>query len=71
MGIKLSLPLLVPNCCQNHTNASQFEAVIGNGLMGLVSLFLVVAGIILLIDGIKALNRNRQQPAVGLPAEAK
>jgi carbon starvation protein len=53
------------------TGQSQFEAVIGNGLMGLVSLFLVVAGIILLIDGIKALNRNRQQPAVGLPAAAK
>ena len=48
------------------TGQSQFEAVIGNGLMGLVALFLVVAGIILLIDGIKALNRNRQRPAVGL-----
>jgi carbon starvation protein len=53
------------------TGQSQFEAVIGNGLMGLVALFLVVAGIILLIDGIKALNRHRQQPSVGLPAEAK
>ena len=53
------------------TGQTQFEAVIGNGLMGLVALFLVVAGIILLIDGIKALNRNRQRPTVGLPAEAK
>jgi carbon starvation protein len=53
------------------TGQSQFEATIGNGLMGLVALFLVIAGIILLIDGIKALNRHRQQPPVGLPAEAK
>jgi carbon starvation protein len=53
------------------TGQSQFEAVLGNGLMGLVALFLVVAGIILLVDGIKALNRHRQQPGLGLPAEAK
>ena len=53
------------------TGQSQFEAVIGNGLMGLVALFLVVAGIILLIDGIKALNRERSRPTMGMPAEAK
>jgi hypothetical protein len=53
------------------TGQSQFEATIGNGLMGLVALFLVMAGIILLADGIKALNRHRQPPVVGLPAEAK
>ena len=53
------------------TGQSQFEAVIGNGLMGLVALFLVVAGILLLIDGIKALNRERSRPTMGMPAEAK
>jgi carbon starvation protein len=53
------------------TGQSQFEATVGNGLMGLVALFLVVAGIILLVDGIKALNRHRHQPGMGLPAEAK
>jgi carbon starvation protein len=53
------------------TGQSQFEAVIGNGLMGLVALFLVIAGILLLIDGIKALNRERSRPTMGMPAEAK
>ena len=44
------------------------EAFFGNGLMGLVALFLVVAAIILLVDGIKAINRYRQRPSA--PAEA-
>lgn len=52
------------------TGQSLLEATIGNGLMGLVALFLVVAAFILLVEGIKALNRHRQ-PGAGLPAEAK
>jgi carbon starvation protein len=47
------------------------EALIGNGLMGVVGLFLVVAAFILLIDGLKALKRYRQQPGVGIVPEAK
>jgi len=49
----------------------QGEALIGNGLMGIVGLFLVVAAIILFIDGIKALKRHRQQPGAGMVPEAK
>ena len=44
---------------------SQAEALIGNGLMGVVALFLVVAAIILFIDGMKALKRYRQHPGAG------
>jgi carbon starvation protein len=47
------------------------EAFIGNGLMGIVGLFLVVAAIFLLIDGLKALKRYRQHPGTGVTAEAK
>jgi carbon starvation protein len=47
------------------------EAFVGNGLMGIVGLFLVVAAIFLLIDGLKALKRYRQQPGAGVAAEAK
>jgi carbon starvation protein len=43
------------------------EALIGNGLMGFVALFLVMAAFILLIDGLKALKRYRQQPAEMAP----
>jgi carbon starvation protein len=43
------------------------EALIGNGLMGFVALFLVMAAFILLIDGLKALRRYRQQPAEMAP----
>lgn len=46
------------------------EAYIGNGLMAIVALFLVVAGFILLAEGIKALRRYRE-PGRALPAEAK
>jgi len=49
------------------TGQSLFEATIGNGLMGIVALFLVVAAFILLADGIKAINRYRRPP---LEAEA-
>jgi carbon starvation protein len=50
---------------------TRVEALIGNGLMGIVALFLVVAAIILLIDGLKALKRYRQQPGAGMVPEAK
>jgi len=49
----------------------QGEALVGNGLMGIVGLFLVVAAFILLVDGLKALKRLRQQPGAGVTAEAK
>jgi carbon starvation protein len=49
---------------------AQGEALIGNGLMGLVALFLVVAAIFLLADGIQALRRYRQA-GVEAMAEAK
>jgi hypothetical protein len=52
------------------TGQSQLEAVVGNGLMGIVALFLVVAAFILLADGIKALKRYRE-PGAGAVAEAK
>ncbi len=42
------------------------EAMVGNTLMGLVGLFLVVAAIILAVEGAKALTRYRNlrtQPA--------
>lgn len=46
------------------------EAYIGNGLMGIVALFLVVAAIFLLADGVKALRRYRE-PGRAVPAEGK
>ncbi len=52
------------------TGQTLLEATIGNGLMGLVALFLVIAAFVLLADGIRAINRHRQ-PGVGVAAEAK
>jgi carbon starvation protein len=46
------------------------EALIGNGLMGIVALFLVIAAFFLLADGIKALRRYRE-PGRAAPAEMK
>ncbi|RJR34722.1 MAG: hypothetical protein C4567_15380 [Deltaproteobacteria bacterium] len=46
------------------------EALIGNGLMGIVALFLVVAACFLLADGVKALKRYRE-PGRAMPSEAK
>jgi carbon starvation protein len=49
---------------------AQGAAVVGNTLMGLVALFLVVAALVLLADGIKALRRYRQPAAAaGVAAE--
>ena len=39
---------------------TKLEALVGNGLMGVVAIFLVIAAIILLADGIKALNRLKE-----------
>ena len=39
---------------------AQGQALVGNGLMGLVALSLVVMAIFLLIDGIKAIQRYRR-----------
>jgi carbon starvation protein len=50
---------------------SLLEATIGNGLMGVVALFLVIAAFMLLADGLKALKRLRQEKGAGLVAEAK
>ncbi len=36
------------------------EVLVGNGLMGLVALFLVVMAVFLLVDGLKAIKRHRQ-----------
>ena len=46
------------------------EALIGNGLMGIVALFLVIAACFLLADGVKALKRYRE-PGRAVPSEAK
>lgn len=46
------------------------EAYIGNGLMGIVALFLVIAACFLLADGVKALKRYRE-PGRVVPSEAK
>jgi carbon starvation protein len=52
------------------TGQSMLEATVGNGLMGIVALFLVIAAFFLLVDGIKAINRHRQAGA-GMAAETK
>jgi carbon starvation protein len=46
------------------------EALVGNTLMGLVGFFLVIAAIMLGVEGVKAFNRYRAMKAVGAPAKA-
>ena len=46
------------------------EAYIGNILMGLVAIFLVIAAIILAVEGLKAFGRYRAVKVVGAPAKA-
>jgi hypothetical protein len=48
----------------------QGEALIGNTLMGLVGFFLVIAAIMLGVEGVKAFNRYRSMKVVGAPAKA-
>jgi hypothetical protein len=46
------------------------EALVGNTLMGFVGFFLVIAAIILGIEGVKAFNRYRVIRAQAAPAKA-
>jgi hypothetical protein len=46
------------------------EALIGNTLMGLIGFFLVIAAIILAVEGAKAFNRYRAIRAQAAPAKA-
>ncbi len=46
------------------------EALIGNTLMGLIGFFLVIAAIILAVEGVKAFNRYRVIRAQAAPAKA-
>jgi len=46
------------------------EALIGNTLMGLIGFFLVIAAIILAVEGVKAFNRYRAVKAQPAPAKA-
>jgi len=46
------------------------EAIIGNTLMGFVGFFLVIAAIILAVEGVKAFNRYRAIRAQAAPAKA-
>jgi carbon starvation protein len=52
------------------TGAVKGEALIGNTLMGLVGIFLVVAAIILAVEGWKAFGRFRVVKAQAAPAKA-
>jgi len=47
------------------------EALVGNTLMGLVGFFLVIAALILAVEGVKAFNRYRVLRAEAKPAPAK
>lgn len=53
------------------TGAVKGEALVGNTLMGLVGFFLVIAAIILGVEGVKAFNRYRAVRAEAKPAPAK
>ncbi|OGP65987.1 MAG: hypothetical protein A2169_10015 [Deltaproteobacteria bacterium RBG_13_47_9] len=50
--------------------AKGVEAYIGNTLMGLVAIFLVIAAIILAVEGLKAFGRYKVVRAEGAPAKA-
>ena len=52
------------------TGAVKGEKLIGNTLMGLVAIFLVIAAIILAVEGLKAFGRYKAIKAVGAPAKA-
>jgi len=52
------------------SGAVKGEALVGNTLMGLVAIFLVIAAIILAVEGVKAFNRYRAMKPVGVPAKA-
>ena len=46
------------------------EVIVGNTLMGLVGIFLVIAAIILAVEGFKAFGRYKAVKAEGAPARA-
>jgi carbon starvation protein len=52
------------------TGAVKGEKLIGNTLMGLVAIFLVIAAIILAVEGLKAFGRYKAIRAEGAPAKA-
>ena len=52
------------------TGAVKGERLIGNTLMGLVAIFLVIAAIILAVEGLKAFGRYKAVRAEGAPARA-
>jgi carbon starvation protein len=52
------------------TGAVKGEAYIGNILMGLVGIFLIIAAIILGVEGLKAFGRYRAVKAEAVPAKA-
>jgi len=52
------------------TGAVKGEKLIGNTLMGLVAIFLVIAAIILAVEGLKAFGRYKAVKAEGAPARA-
>jgi carbon starvation protein len=52
------------------TGAVKGEAYIGNILMGLVAIFLIIAAIILAVEGLKAFGRYKTVRAEGAPARA-
>jgi carbon starvation protein len=47
------------------------EQLVGNTLMSLVAIFLVIAAIILAVEGLKALGRHKAVRAEGAPARAR
>ena len=52
------------------TGAVKGEALVGNTLMGFVGFFLVIAAIVLAVEGVKAFNRYRAVQAQPAPAKA-
>ena len=52
------------------TGAVKGEAIVGNTLMGFVGIFLVIAAIILAVEGWKAFGRYRAVKAQAAPAKA-
>jgi len=52
------------------SGAVKGEALIGNALMGIVGIFLVIAALVLAMEGIKAFNRYRTMRAQAVAAKA-
>jgi hypothetical protein len=52
------------------TGAVKGEQYVGNILMGLVAIFLIIAALILAVEGLKAFGRYKTVRAEGAPAKA-